>query len=95
MVPCDAGKLTWWNRNGEKVAEFSSEMHDYIVHIDWSISGRGLWICGFSCLAYLTVERNDAGKNQNACSSTVVCRTIVMHQAGIGGGLEVFMAGGQ
>ena len=26
---------------------------------------------------------------------TVVCRTVVMHQAGIGGGFEVFVAGGQ
>ena len=26
---------------------------------------------------------------------TVVCRTVVMHQAGIGGGLEVFVAGEQ
>ena len=28
-------------------------------------------------------------------STTVVCRTVVMHQAGIGGGFEVFVAGEQ
>ena len=33
-------------------------------------------------------------QNNQQCY-TVVCRTVVMHQAGIGGGLEVFVAGEQ
>lgn len=37
-------------------------MQDYIVRMDWSVSGEGLWMCGFSCLCYLAVERNEAGK---------------------------------
>lgn len=54
--------MAWWSREGEKVLEFESCMQDYIVRMDWSVSGEGLWMCGFSCLCYLAVERNEAGK---------------------------------
>lgn len=62
MVPSDSGKVTWWSREGEKVEEFESCVQDYIVRMDWSVSGGGLWVCGFSCLSYLAVERSQTGK---------------------------------
>ena len=37
----------------------------------------------------------DISESTVASLTTVVCRTVVMHQAGIGGGLEVFVAGEQ
>ena len=35
---------------------------DYIVRLDWSISGNALWKCGFSTLTYVEVMRSDDGK---------------------------------
>ena len=61
MLPSDSGKLTWWNKNGDKVAEFKAGSADYIVRLEWSISGNSLWMCGFSSLTKLSVERNDEG----------------------------------
>ncbi len=58
----DSGKISRWSVNGEKEAEFSSGMEDYVAHMTWSVSGNGLWLCGFSYLAFLAVERNDAGE---------------------------------
>lgn len=46
---------------GNKEYEFKVGSSDFIVHIDWSINGDGLMICGFSNLSYCTVERNDTG----------------------------------
>lgn len=60
-MPSDSGKVMWWSKEGEKLLEVESGVQDYVVHMDWSVSARGLWICGFSCLSYLAVERNDAG----------------------------------
>ena len=62
VIHSDSGKVMWWDRGGEKVLEFDTGFSDIVVHVDWSVSGKGLWICGFSCLAYCTVERDDQGK---------------------------------
>lgn len=62
MVPSDNGKVAWWSQDGDKTEEFESFMQDYVVRMDWSTSGEGLWLCGFSCILYLAVERNGAGK---------------------------------
>lgn len=63
VVPSDNGKVMWWDKDGGKVCEFESCMQDYTVHMDWSVSGNGLWMCGFSCMAYLAIERSDDGKH--------------------------------
>lgn len=60
-MPSDSGRVMWWSMAGEKVMEFDSGLQDYVMHMDWSVSRKGLWICGFSCLLYLNVIRNDAG----------------------------------
>jgi hypothetical protein len=54
--------VAWWGQDGGRRAQFESFMQDYVVRMDWSVSGEGLWICGFSCLLYLAVKRNEAGK---------------------------------
>ena len=64
MVPSDSGKVVWWSQAGEKMVELESCLQDYIVSMDWSVSGNGFWMCGFSCLAYFTVERDEKGENQ-------------------------------
>ena len=62
VLPFDSGEVTWWNRSGKKVAEFVSCMQDAAVHMSWSASGKGMWICTFSLLAYFNVERDKNGK---------------------------------
>ena len=59
MVHSDSGKVMWWDRRGEKLQEFATGFNDIVVHTDWSVSGKGMWVCGFSHLAYCTVERSD------------------------------------
>ena len=62
MLPSDSGKVMWWSVDGEKVAEFESCFQDYVMHMDWSVSGKAIWICGFSCLLLLSVDWDDEGK---------------------------------
>lgn len=62
MVPSDSGSVMWWSREGLKVSEFRSVIDDYIVHMEWSVSRNALWVCGFSNLLFLVVERNEAGE---------------------------------
>ena len=59
MLPSDSGKLIWWSLSGEKMAEFSVWSGDYIVRADWSVSGAALWVCGFSTLRYVKIERRN------------------------------------
>ena len=61
VLPADSGKLVWWEAGGEKLGEFRAGSADYIVRLDWSVSGHALWLCGFSVLSYLQVKRKDDG----------------------------------
>ena len=48
------------------------------------------------CSNYVALADRDFWESPSFSDScTVVCRTVVMHQAGIGGGFEVFVAGEQ
>ena len=60
-MPSDSGKVAWWSREGERVCEFESCVQDYVVRMNWSRSGNGMWICGFSYLVYLAIDRSDDG----------------------------------
>ena len=64
MIHSDSGTVMWWDRKGEKVLEFVTGLSDIVVHMDWSVSGKGLWMFGFSCLAYYAVERNEDGRGR-------------------------------
>lgn len=59
VLPTDSGKLVWWSMAGEKVREFKVGSPDYIVRLDWSVSGHSLWMCGFSTLSLLSVKRDE------------------------------------
>lgn len=61
VLPSDGGKLSWWSTCGEKLHEFKVGGADYIVRLDWSVSGHALWICGFSNLGYLHINRDANG----------------------------------
>ena len=76
VVHSDSGKVMWWDREGEKVLEFATGFSDIVVHMDWSLSGRGLWVCGFSCLDYCAVERSTDEKGWLNAIITVVMRKV-------------------
>lgn len=66
MLPSDSGKLVWWSRTGDRLASFSVGSADYVVRLDWSVSGRCLWMCGFSTMTCLEVKKTDDGE-KNCC----------------------------
>ena len=61
VLPSDSGKLVWWTLSGERLFEAAVDVHGYVVHLQWSLSGKTLWMCGFSRLSYVEVHRNFDG----------------------------------
>ena len=61
ILPSNSGKLLWWSVSGEKLFEVSAGSPDYIVRLAWSASGTALWMCGFSTLSYVEVEKDSTG----------------------------------
>ena len=43
------------------MCEFKVMSSDFVVHIDWSVGGDSLWVCGFSKLSYCPVTRDEKG----------------------------------
>ena len=62
VLPSDSGSLIWWSVSGSQLFEVHAGPGDYTVCLQWSVSGEGLWQCGFSTLSYLEVVRDDAGE---------------------------------
>ena len=61
MLPSDSGKLVWWSTSGERLFEAAVDIPGYVVHMQWSLSGRAVWMCGFSRLSYVEIDRNSDG----------------------------------
>ena len=76
ILPSNSGKLMWWSVSGEKLFEVCVGSPDYIVRLAWSVSGKALWMCGFSTLSYVEVEK-DSGthrlKSDCTCRYTCTC----------------------
>ena len=63
MLPSDSGKLVWWSQSGDRLASFAVGSCDYVVRLDWSVSGHALWMCGFSTMTYFDVKRQRNGED--------------------------------
>ena len=61
VLPSDSGKLVWWSTSGERLFEAAVDVPGYVVHMQWSLSGRAVWMCGFSRLSYVEIDRNSDG----------------------------------
>lgn len=61
VLPSDSGTLVWWSVSGDKLFEEKVASSDFIVHLEWSVSGKALWMCGFSTLSYVEVKKNHDG----------------------------------
>lgn len=72
VLPSESGKLVWWSVSGDRIFEANEESHDFIVHLQWSVSGSGLWMCGFSTLSYVEVKRTSNG-------NVLPCRIFNVH----------------
>ena len=68
VLPSDSGKLVWWSQNGDKLTSFAVGSSDYMVRLEWSISGRALWMCGFSSMTCLDVRKSVNGKELLNCN---------------------------
>ena len=60
LLPCDSGKLTWWNVGGEKEEELHTGVRDLVSHVSLSASGNGIWICG-SNMSFFELVRSSEG----------------------------------
>lgn len=57
LFPTDTGKLVWWSTSGEKVAEVKVLEQDYYVRLAWDEPQRTLFVCGFTTLNHVTLQR--------------------------------------
>ena len=48
-----SGVLEWWNTSGELLKEMKINKVDSVVHLNWSIVGKELWIGGVTSLNYV------------------------------------------
>ena len=62
VLPSDSGELVWWSQSGGKLASFAVGSSDYVVRLEWSVSGGALWMCGFSSMTYLDVRKGVNGE---------------------------------
>ena len=60
-MPSDSGKLVWWSMFGERLFEAAVDVTGYVVHLQLSLNGRALWVCGFSRLSYVEIDKNSDG----------------------------------
>eukprot|EP00794_Sanderia_malayensis_P000281 gene281-906_t len=51
-----SGTLQWWNVAGEVVKELLVASIDSIIHLNWSVEGKELWIAGITSLNYVSLE---------------------------------------
>ena len=55
-VAYQSGVLQWWNVSAEIVKETKVENLESVVHLNWSMPGKELWIGGITSLNYVIIE---------------------------------------
>ena len=60
LFPTDTGKLVWWSTSGEKVSEVKVLEQDYYVRLAWDEPQRTLFVCGFTTLNHVTLQRESS-----------------------------------
>lgn len=48
-----SGVLEWWSTSGELLKEMNINKVESVVHLNWSVVGKELWICGITSLNYV------------------------------------------
>lgn len=78
-----SGMLQWWNDSAEIIKEVKIEDVDSVIHLNWSILGKELWIGGITSLTYSFVETE--AKPNGLVSPTLQSMSLIEHKvAGCG-----------
>ena len=54
-----SGHVSWWTTGGELVSEIQGGPKGSIIHLDWAVPGKELWVGGIMSLHYVTLEKED------------------------------------
>lgn len=52
-----SGVLSWWDVNGELVNEIHGGPTNSIMHLNWAVPGKQLWVGGIMSLHFVTLNR--------------------------------------
>ena len=52
-----SGHISWWTASGELVHELQGGPKGSIIHLDWAVPGKELWVGGIMSLHYVTLEK--------------------------------------
>ena len=69
-----SGILSWWTPSGELVHEVGGGPTNSIIHLNWAVLGKELWVGGIMSLHYITLNYNNP--EQKFPNSLEVCQTI-------------------
>ncbi|XP_068752992.1 uncharacterized protein [Montipora capricornis] len=54
-----SGVFSWWNINGELVNEVQGGPSNSIIHLNWAVPGKQLWVGGIMSIHYVTLNFNN------------------------------------
>lgn len=54
-----SGILSWWTASGELVHEVRGGPKNSIIHVNWAVPGKALWVGGIMSLHYVSLEYNN------------------------------------
>lgn len=54
-----SGILSWWTASGELVHEVRGGPKNSIIHLNWAVPGKALWVGGIMSLHYVSLEYNN------------------------------------
>lgn len=54
-----SGIFSWWTSSGELVHEIRGGPTNSIIHLNWAVPGKALWVGGIMSLHYVSLEYNN------------------------------------
>ena len=57
-----SGILSWWTAKGELVHELQGGSTNSIVHLNWEVPGKALWVGGIMSLHFVSLHYSDSNK---------------------------------
>lgn len=82
-VAYQSGVLQWWTASAEMIKEAKVEDIESVIHLNWSVQEKGLWIGSITSLTYTFIEQ--AVSTMDAASYPLKSLSLVEHKvAGCG-----------
>ena len=82
-IAYQSGVIQWWSGSAEVIKEIKVGNMESVVHLNWSMPGKELWIGCITSLNYVSVEPNPV-PHQNSAPSSKVLSLIEHRVAGCG-----------